>query len=832
MAINFLNNVSVVETAALSYTGNKFVVLDSGVLKYRTGAEVRSDIGAGTGNGTVTSVTVTGSNGLSGTGTVTTSGSIGLTNSDRGSSQNIFKNFAVSGQSTVVADSNNDTITLVTTGGLTITTNAITDTITLNNTITNNNQLTNGAGYITASSTNTLTNKSGNISQWTNDSGYITSASIPTVNNGTLFMTTSAGLDGATTFTANQSGNSTFAVSLDLSELTDMTAAMTGTDEFIVLDSGAERRKAANEIGLSIFSNDAGFITSQGVTSVATSGTVNGLTLTGGTITSTGTVTLGGTLSISNSDWSGTDLSVANGGTGSSTASGARANLGVVNDTGTPAILSNGSTPSLNTGITATAVRTLIGAGTASGNFLPLTGGTLTGNLTISKNSALLTVSDTNSSSSTPAIKMQARTMMSSDIPVYLTSDANQDFAIRRSSISSTNYADIKVGSISSIINAGYAANDLEIQNISTSGGPTTGRQSRVRMFQADSYPASGGHEASLELHRGTGFGNSVKRGKLIIKTGDIEHIEMSNAPIESGSSISSITFNNKSLFLDTVGIGTTSPATKLEVEGSDALLQLSTTSSTGSPYMNFSQAGTRRSFIQHNDSSNTFIIASEYGPIDLKTASNGSESTRLRISAVGDVGIGTTNPGSRLSVIDASTGRTWSDYFATVATFERNSDSNINIVSSDTGNGAIWFGDTSSMVRGRIRYAHNGDEMSFWVSAASRATLDSSGNLAITGTLSQSSDAILKENVEDIDGALEKVKQLRGVEFNMIGNDRKELGVIAQEVEKVLPELVTEKENIRSVAYGNITAVLIEAIKEQQTQIDELKNQVELLRK
>ena len=65
-----------------------------------------------------------------------------------------------------------------------------------------------------------------------------------------------------------------------------------------------------------------------------------------------------------------------------------------------------------------------------------------------------------------------------------------------------------------------------------------------------------------------------------------------------------------------------------------------------------------------------------------------------------------------------------------------------------------------------------------------------------------------------------------------MIGNDRKELGVIAQEVEKVLPELVTEKDGIRSVAYGNITAVLIEAIKEQQSQIDELKNQVELLRK
>ena len=52
-----------------------------------------------------------------------------------------------------------------------------------------------------------------------NDAGYITSASLPTVNNGTLTMTTSTGLDGSASFTANQSGNSTFAVTLDLTEI-------------------------------------------------------------------------------------------------------------------------------------------------------------------------------------------------------------------------------------------------------------------------------------------------------------------------------------------------------------------------------------------------------------------------------------------------------------------------------------------------------------------------------------------------------------------------------------------------------------------------------------
>jgi len=80
-------------------------------------------------------------------------------------------------------------------------------------------------------------------------------------------------------------------LSVDLSELTDMTQTMVGSDEFIVLDAGADRRKAASEIGLSIFNNDANFSTTTGTVTSHTVSAGNGLTG-GGTVTSSGTTTV------------------------------------------------------------------------------------------------------------------------------------------------------------------------------------------------------------------------------------------------------------------------------------------------------------------------------------------------------------------------------------------------------------------------------------------------------------------------------------------------------------------------------------------------------------
>jgi hypothetical protein len=136
MAIRFLTGINIqagtltVSTIAnLTTASNLFLVSDSGLVKYRTAAQVRSDIGAGT--GTVTSITISPGTGISGGGTITSSGTLTITNSDLGSSQAIFKNIAVSGQPTVTANINNDTLNFAAGANVTLTTNAGTDTITI-----------------------------------------------------------------------------------------------------------------------------------------------------------------------------------------------------------------------------------------------------------------------------------------------------------------------------------------------------------------------------------------------------------------------------------------------------------------------------------------------------------------------------------------------------------------------------------------------------------------------------------------------------------------------------------------------------------------------------
>ena len=106
---------------------------------------------------------------------------------------------------------------------------------------------------------------------------------------------------------------------------------------------------------------------------------------------------------------------------------------------------------------------------------------------------------------------------------------------------------------------------------------------------------------------------------------------------------------------------------------------------------------------------------------------------------------------------------------------------------------------------------------------------MSAAGAATFNNDVTAFSDVILKDNIDTIDNALDRVKGMRGVFFDRKDNKQeRQTGVIAQEVEPFLPEVVREtkdEKKIKSVAYGNMVGVLIEAIKELNAKIEELQH-------
>ena len=143
-----------------------------------------------------------------------------------------------------------------------------------------------------------------------------------------------------------------------------------------------------------------------------------------------------------------------------------------------------------------------------------------------------------------------------------------------------------------------------------------------------------------------------------------------------------------------------------------------------------------------------------------------------------------------------------------------------------DDGNWAIGFTGLNAS-----------DDLTFYGTGAGtsiiKLNLTQGGTLTASGDVVAYSDRRVKDNIFTIQNALDTVTKLRGVVYNRIDVEDKsqKVGVIAQEVLEVLPQVVQEQaDGTLGVSYGNITAVLIEAIKEQQTQIEELKELVNKL--
>jgi hypothetical protein len=138
-----------------------------------------------------------------------------------------------------------------------------------------------------------------------------------------------------------------------------------------------------------------------------------------------------------------------------------------------------------------------------------------------------------------------------------------------------------------------------------------------------------------------------------------------------------------------------------------------------------------------------------------------------------------------------------------------RTSDGYARIGSRGTGPGACFIG----------FYADGKIDFGSVTPSAINLTINANGSVVARDNITAYSDAKLKTNVRTIDDALSLVENMRGVFFDRVDNGKAGVGVIAQEMQKILPEVVEQGETL-SVAYGNLVGVLIEAVKELSARV------------
>ena len=258
--------------------------------------------------------------------------------------------------------------------------------------------------------------------------------------------------------------------------------------------------------------------------------------------------------------------------------------------------------------------------------------------------------------------------------------------------------------------------------------------------------------------------------------------------------------FNN----IGNVGIGTDSPRVQTEIYGAGQVTSnINDSGNTGatlslSSNQNLLNAGGCLLFGALNDSGNTKPQASiksllqngvSQGTGDLAFSTRGATTAttlteRMRITSAGDIQFPTNSAKIQLRSSGSA------DYTSI------NRDSSNNLVVRNTAGSSIF-------------------------------SLENGGNLVIGGTLTQGSDINLKENIKPLQSQLDIVNKLNPVSYNRIGKKENEIGFIAQEVEKLIPDLVSENpDGLKSLAYANMTSILVKAIQELTAKVEKLEQE------
>ena len=126
-------------------------------------------------------------------------------------------------------------------------------------------------------------------------------------------------------------------------------------------------------------------------------------------------------------------------------------------------------------------------------------------------------------------------------------------------------------------------------------------------------------------------------------------------------------------------------------------------------------------------------------------------------------------------------------------------------------------------------RHTGTGTVFSVRYASTQKASIDTSGNMSLAGTLTEASSLALKENIEDFTPSLDIINKIRPVKYNKKKESKKEIGLIAEELAELFPELVDRDNqgNPSGVNYSRAVTVLLGGFKELYKEIEELKKRI-----
>ena len=372
--------------------------------------------------------------------------------------------------------------------------------------------------------------------------------------------------------------------------------------------------------------------------------------------------------------------------------------------------------------------------------------------------------------------------------------------------------------------------------------------------------PAGNGSYASGATLNDIVLRNETAGGSIIIGAQDSVQIGVAGSDNDTRMIVNSS---------GNVGIGVASPGALLDVGGdADAFALI------GRARVGFNSHSDYASF-QHRDSASSggyALLQQNNGTTYLNSSGNMhfrvGNADKMHLTSAGNFGIGTASPGFKLKVNVDDGAYT---NFNTIAGFQskRGADTEYEVgIAINSGGDAltgsissnVYFSGTSAnkgntgRSSAELRFsnsANNESEFAFRGQTYNSTTfvdymkLDNTQSLHVDGDVvaysTSVSDKRLKDNIRTIDNALDKVMALRGVEFDWNATSRSgqhDIGLIAQEVEEIIPEVVREKKlqtgeftdnekTFKTIDYDKMVGVLVEAIKEQQKQINKLEEKL-----